>query len=358
MKSKTTLLLSTLTFFVLSFHSSVAISGVWSGPKLSEAELTEIEYVHTNAANKKVRDRNYIYEKTWDEFSSSEIMFQYINAADEKTALISKPEATISNAENSGKVDPVFFAAAVDGVTNGIHTVRNDSLLVLSAALDVFSWLNKGYDVDEKTNDLGNYINRPSFFLVKIDKSKFSKNPSNDLDIEENDKNLAKLFGENQDFLLSLPLDCDMSYYKSSDMFGGRDTFAVRIGRMQFRPTYKRGHEHSRAYLCGGDSDTDASPGTAIDNMITMTTLRTSENIWVSRYAFPHLDTHSFLYKKLNIPKDKRKFIAAEIFNTIKDKLNKEWYAIYSAPNSNGEWKVYVVKDGVSMEFDAPVIKK
>lgn len=331
-----------ILFSALVLLSSSAFCAPWEGQRLSEDQLRHLETKPSE------RNRKELLAKLYSKMSQLEIMFSYIEAAKVKMEqVVLKPE--------SGKAEPpssaIFNLAVIDGLKNGTHTPRNDKLFQLSIAMDVISWATADATDEEIQNiDLKNYDKHPFLFLVKIDKSDEKPN-SIDIKFEESDKKLKDLFQANQEFVLSLPLHCDIAYYRTSALFGAR--LPVGTPSMQYSHGYRPAVEHDRLYLCATD-ELDMSFGQAAKNMVTLTTQRSYENFWISRILFPYLDRSNTIQSLLKITPDNKDMVALELYKTVAPHLNKEWYAVYSMPNAAGEWKVFVANDNTTIEFPLP----
>jgi hypothetical protein len=49
---------------------------------------------------------------------------------------------------------------------------------------------------------------------------------------------------------------------------------------------------------------------------------------------------------------------AKRLFDRIKPQLEDDWIAVYTAPDVQGNWKVYVAQGGDEIEFPVPNLGK
>jgi hypothetical protein len=323
-------------------HAEIVLAAPWEGPRLTEDQLRDID---TSPSNRGRKDLKPLSFKT---VAQNELHFSYIAAFQKQ-----EPETRVISERGSNSeagINPLLAAAAVDGAMNGIATPRNDALFALGVGLDVLSWMARDRTAEQLKNalkkDMDNFTH-PSLWLVKIREPEIRSGERVDLGFEQYDSKLLEVFSTDQAFVLSWPFKCDQGYYRATNPFGMRGPSG----------SYEPGVAYSRFFLCGID-DLDIGYGQANDEGVKLLTQRTAEDIWITRYMMKRLDQTTWVQKALDLPTDKINFAAQELYKRLKPMLDDEWFAVYSAPNRDGEWKVYVARNSIVIEYPLPSTAK
>ena len=329
--------LNRFLFTGLALFSLSAFAGPWEGPRLTEDQLREVDTFSSNSGRKDIQANSFA------NFSKFSFAFSYINAFN---AQVKDTESPVNQASNSagGMSNPVPVISAVNGLVNGIHSPGSNALFALSVGVDIISWLTSDRNGDDlatvQKQEAENYTH-PSLWLVKI---KTRGSGPIESDFETNDARIREEFRVGQERLLAWPLDCDQTYYRTTGgFFGGQ----VKMG------DYIPGVAHSRRYSCGLD-EANVSFGVASRSSILFVTAKTSDDTWVSRYSMPRLDANAGIKKMLGLAADRKDHVAFELYKKVLPTLDKDWYAVYTAPNESGVWRVYVAHNESAMEFDTP----
>jgi len=319
---------------IIGILHPATIAAPWEGPRLSEEELRKTEIRDENVGRTDLPVFPYKQE------SKLSLIFSYIEAFKAESNSIRE-----SRIETKKSVSTLDGLTAITGLTSGIHSTPNNVFFALSVGSDILSWLTKDRTAEELANiqkrDYENFVH-PSLWLVNIDNT-------NEIDIkdqtfEASDQKLHELFKINEDLLLSLPIDCEPAYYLTTTVFGQR-----KHGLGMYFP----GRFHGRNYLCSHASK-DVLPSVPLNESGSVSILRTSENIWVKRIYFTRLDRNTGIQSLFPLENDKKNFIAAELHKKLSPFFDKNWYAIYTAPDEKGEWKTYVSNDNIMIEYAIP----
>lgn len=331
-------------FITCAFLSSGASSAPWEGPRLSEDQLREIETPST------YRGKQDLKPNSWSAFSNSAFIYAYVEAAKVQSSTSKGLSYPVKEREKPGH-DPVYSLSVLDGFTNGFQTPQHVSLVALSAGIDIISWLAKDKSaeavmLDFQKKDFENYKS-PSLWLIKIEDQNKTSDLSKIGNFADNEANIQAAFKQNEDILLSLPIGCDIAYYRSTNVFGSRGNYGVNTP----------GVAHERNYLCGNEN-LDIHLGIVMKELVHAEVNRTIDNVLAFKNSFLRLDRNASLQRILNVPEDKKNLTAAELYKKIAPSFGKEWYAIFTAPNEAGEMRVYVAKENNIIEYDLPIRPK
>ncbi|MDD2744487.1 MAG: hypothetical protein PHV02_19690 [Rhodocyclaceae bacterium] len=323
-----------LSVFILP---GMAGAAPWEGPRHDEDWLRAHE---TSAAH---RERTDIQANSLKNLARHAFHLSYIDAFKAKRAEIETPAAV--KPQNDSGTSLIYTAALANTATNGFGSTGSDALFALAVGLDALNWLTRDRSAEEMAEALKkDYENfrSPSLWLVRMTDAPPPMLENTDA-FTVLDQRLRDTFSSDQQFLLSWPLQCDQMYFRATNPLGLRSTWG----------SYVPGVAHSRGYLCGHD-DPDVTFTVANREMVFLLTQRTAENHWLTRYIFTRLDRYSGIQKQLGSPPERVNHLASDLYAHLQPALGPTWYAVYTVPNADGEWKVRVANNGLEMEFPLP----
>lgn len=118
----------------------------------------------------------------------------------------------------------------------------------------------------------------------------------------------------------------------------------------EFVGEYSPGHHYSRLYACGvRDGETIAKT-------------RPLPQMWIGaysdapttmRFSFSKLSTYPHFNALLNLAPGDRS-IARVAYEHVRDRIPSDWTTVFTAPDEQGRWKVFVARGGQVMAFDPP----
>ena len=316
-----------------SFEISAA---PWEGPRLSEDELREVETPKEN------RGRNDALPKDYVDLVKENYHLMYVELFAKKQAEI-QAASEPTQPDSRGGLNVIQQVALVDTAINPLGTSRNHALIAAGIALDVVNWLVADNPVEKRRQRLrADYanLNYPALWLVHRRSLKFDGVSSVS---SVRDSSVRESFAREQSFLLTLPLACDIAYYRSTNPFG------TRVVRGDYLPTIA----HIRYFICGHD-DLDISAWQAATEQVELHVQAAQPDISMSRFFMVRLDRNTGIQNVLGIGEDKIQRTAELLYQRIKPNLGDEWYAVYTAPNQAGEQKVFVANGEVIEEFPLP----
>ncbi|PLY15315.1 MAG: hypothetical protein C0631_07580 [Sedimenticola sp.] len=113
--------------------------------------------------------------------------------------------------------------------------------------------------------------------------------------------------------------------------------------------TYAEGHHHERRYVC--DPSQEGTPAeNTFGTLLTMFTTQES--------AFSEMLPQGTLYSRIHYTFSRHtENEAINYYNKVKDAIPENAYAVFTGPNEQGEWRVFVAQNGKVVAFPLPDTK-
>lgn len=306
------------------------VNGVFAVDKFTEEELTELEYKN-GTGNFEIMRKERVLARFpvlayVEAFNAEE---KYVATLEQK-----KDVDLMKGVETSAAIatSPVFVAGGVNSTTGAI----GNAATVIAAAGIGLNILNAIFstDVERKARFEQLYnMKSPSFYLVRIDPE------------TKGDEDLIAIQRKANGLALVLPFDCKVT----ANILGEKGAGAAN-----------KNHFYMRNIMCADDRTERTSLFERRPEYRNVTSIRYDQfqdpNGSVSIIGLYAIDKMKYT-KMLGIPEaddDQKALLGKIAYERAKDVIPPDWTAVYTAPNTKGEWTVFVARSGVTIELPMP----
>lgn len=324
---------------LLAGMAALNVNGVFAADKFTEEKLTELEYKNGQSSENMrllTKDESLVRFPVlaYAEAFGAEIQSQTDQRIKEEApglldgvgqaALATASPVMIAPVEALGGFNPVLTAVTVTAI--GLNILKIAS--------------HKNVSADVRRDEIEK-MQHPSFYLVKTDQE------------TDGDESLQSVYIKMNALVSHLPFDCQSAVNRLGESAAG-------FG--------KPNHTYRRTYICNY-RDSDYGFFDSAHRGVRYATSFRTEGVSVfdekgqmkfpgsaSIISFHALDKMKYA-KMLGIPEgdDSQKAHLGKIaYEKAKDVIPPDWTAVYTAPNSKGEWAVFVARNGVTIEFPMP----
>lgn len=324
--------------------ATLALAGCVSAPTtgdirtIPEAEMTARELDKSYAAPGSAKPIKFA------ELSQLGYRYAYVEAFRQKIAIPGQP-AMPGHGPGAGAI--VMTAAAIDGIARGVHTPRNDALVGVAIALDVASFVLGGSwneKVRKALREEHEAFKKPSLYLLGVSDAVPIDGMTAEQAQEVHEQELRRHFDTARGVLENTALDCEPAYYNSTSLWGSNVV----------RGSHAPGFFHWRSYVCAHPREDLGMFETARLARRVMAQ-RIEDGRFFTHINYPAITDNDALLRRLGITSpDEKRNAARTLLTALAPNLPAAWFAIYSAENASGEWKLFVSQRGQTIEFEPP----